>query len=129
MEIHSSRSTELILQEIHSYFGCIPPFFAPIQATPTLLEHFWQHTQTAYMNNPLPGLFKEKLFCYLSHIRNIPYDLRYHSISLHTLGLKAQEIVMLLKTPLPKLQESQRFLSTLKATSSLSSWPEAGSQL
>src|SRR5579859_1410702 len=129
MEIHSSRSTELILQEIHSYFGCIPPFFAPIQATPALLEHFWRHTQIAYINNPLPALFKEKIFCYLSHIRNIAYDLRFHSISLHTLGLKAREIVLLLKTPLPQLQESQRFLTTLKATSSLAAWPEAGSEL
>ena len=129
MEIHSSRTTEHILQEIRTYFGCIPPFFAPVLAIPTLLEHFWHQTQIAYIHNPLPPLFKEKLFCYLSHIRDIPYDLRYHGVSLHALGLKAHEIVALLKMPLPLRQESQQLLATLKEASILSSWPETGSEL
>ena len=62
------RTTEEIRSEITGKFGFIPPFFEPAQSA-QVLENLWQQTLSAYINNPLPALFKEKLSAYLSRDR------------------------------------------------------------
>lgn len=88
-----------IKAEIEGRFGFFPPFFAPAEATPEVLENLWHQTLTAYINNPLPTLFKEKLSVYLSRYCTVPYCLVCHSCTLHPLGMEAPEILNFLERP------------------------------
>jgi len=100
-ETFSVRTTEQIKAEIKDKFGFIPPFFTPAQQNPQVLENLWQQTLFAYVNNPLPPLFKEKLSAYLSRYCAVPYCMICHSCSLRPLGMKAQEVLELLESPPP----------------------------
>lgn len=125
MDRRSSHPHESLSQQIHDYFGFTPPYFKVIQAVPALLENFWRQTQAVYIHNPLPVIFKEKLFFYLSYVRGAPYDLRHHCISLQALGVPAQEMITLLNTPIPREQEKQHLLTLLRGRAEqLESWPK-----
>ena len=54
-----------------------------------------QQTLFAYINNPLPAVFKEKLFIALSRYCGVEYFTICHSCSLYSLGLSAAEILEL----------------------------------
>ncbi len=105
-------STEICI-EIEEKFGFFPPFFSPALATPQILENLWQQTLSAYIENPLPPLFKEKLSGYLSRFCPVPYCLICHSCSLHQLGMQAQEILAFLELAPPNLQEVDSHLNRL----------------
>lgn len=99
--ISAGRSAQQIKAEIEATFGFIPPFFEPAEHAPQVLENLWQHTLTAYVYNPLPALFKEKLSAYLSRFCGIPYCMICHSCTLRPLGLAAQQVLALLEAPPP----------------------------
>ena len=61
-----TRTSDEIRAEIEGRFGFFPPFFAPAFPTPAVLENLWGQTLSAYLGNPLPALFKEKLNAYLT---------------------------------------------------------------
>lgn len=105
-------STEISI-EIEEKFGFLPPFFLPALTTPPILENLWQQTLAAYIENPFPPLFKEKLSVYLSRFCPIPYCLICHSCSLHQLGMQAQEILALLELAPPNSQEVNSHLDRL----------------
>ncbi len=93
------RTSEQIKTEIAQKFGFFPIFFEPAQQNPQVLENLWQQTLCAYVNNPLPYLFKEKLFAYLSRYCAIPYCIICHSCGLRQFGIKAREVLELLEMP------------------------------
>lgn len=95
------RTSKQIIAEIEERFGFLPPFFEPALQNPQVLENLWQQTLLAYIDNPLPALFKEKLSAYLSRYCAIPYCMIYHSCTLRALGMKALEVLDLLKSPPP----------------------------
>ena len=95
------RTSEQIKAEIESRFGFFPPFFAPALETPPVLENLWQQTVSAYLDNPLSPLFKEKLNALLSRYCTVPYGLICHSSALRPLGMSSGEVLALLETPLP----------------------------
>ncbi len=88
-----------IKAEIETNFGFSPPFFEPAWDNPAVLESLWQQTIVAYVNNPLPAIFKEKLFAYLSRYCAVPYCVVCHSCTLRPLGLTAKQILDLLTEP------------------------------
>lgn len=94
-----------IEREIIERLGFFPAFFAPALPIPKFLETLWQQTQSAYIKNPLPYLFKEKLFVYLSRYCSVPYFAICHSCALHSLGVTAQEILELNQSSLPNCEE------------------------
>jgi hypothetical protein len=47
-------------------FGVLPNFFRLAPETPEIAEKLWGFAQVAYLDNPLPSVFKERLFVYLS---------------------------------------------------------------
>ncbi|XHX78347.1 MAG: PAS domain S-box protein [Stenomitos frigidus ULC029] len=93
------QTSARIKAEIETNFGFFPPFFEPAWENPAVLESLWQQTIAAYVNNPLPAVFKEKLFAYLSRYCSVPYCVVCHSCALHPLGLTAQQILDLLTEP------------------------------
>ena len=47
-------------------FGILPNFFRLASSDPQIAANLWGFAQFAYLDNPLPSLFKERLFVYLS---------------------------------------------------------------
>ena len=123
------RTSTQIRAEIEEKLGFFPPFFAPAQETPEVLENLWQQTLSAYINNPLPDLFKEKLSAYLSRFCELPYCLICHSCSLSYLGMSAPEVLELLESPSPTEPEIRVQLNRLVASAPLTTWPEPNSAL
>jgi len=121
---HSMRTGEKIKAEIEDKLGFFPPFFGPAEQNPQVLENLWQQTLGAYINNPLPPLFKEKLSAYLSRCCAVPYCMICHSCSLHALGMKAREVLEMLESPPPTENDIDEHLSVLALTPSvLTVWP------
>lgn len=107
------RSQE-ILAEIQGTLGFVPPFFLPAIESPMVLENLWQQTLHAYLDNPLPTLFKEKLSAYLSRFCAVPYCMICHSCSLYGLGMQAVAVLQLLTTPPPLVTELEQHLTILE---------------
>ncbi|MBR8836787.1 MAG: response regulator [Stigonema ocellatum SAG 48.90 = DSM 106950] len=123
-------TNEQIKAEIEAKFGFVPPFFAPAEKTPQVLENLWQQTLSAYVNNPLPTLFKEKLSAYLSRFCAVPYCMICHSCTLRPLGMSAQQVLELLESPPPAATDIDQHLKVLaELPNSLKVWPESNSKL
>jgi hypothetical protein len=54
-------------------FGVLPNFFCSASAAPGLIERLWGFAQSAYLDSPLPSLFKERLFVHLSRFCPVRY--------------------------------------------------------
>ena len=52
--------------EVAKRFGVLPNFFRLSAADPKIAANLWAFAQFGYLDNPLPSLFKERLFVYLS---------------------------------------------------------------
>ncbi|MBW4670198.1 MAG: response regulator [Cyanomargarita calcarea GSE-NOS-MK-12-04C] len=124
------RTSEQINAEIKARFGFVPPFFGPAEQTPQVLENLWQQTLSAYVNNPLPALFKEKLSAYLSRFCAVPYCMICHSCTLRPLGMSARQVLKLLESRIPTVTEIDEHLKVLAARpNSLRVWPDSDSTL
>ncbi|WP_375769622.1 ATP-binding protein [Archangium gephyra] len=124
------RTAREIRQEIEARFGFFPPFFAPAQDDPRVLENLWQQTLRAYVENPLPVLFREKLFAWLSRYCVVPYCVVCHSCALRPLGMTAGEVLALLESLPPEHGAIDETLARLDASGdSLEGWPTPGSAL
>jgi hypothetical protein len=51
---------------VASRFGLVPNFFSSAPAAPEIIERLWVFAKAGDLDNPIPSLFKEKLFVYLS---------------------------------------------------------------
>ena len=123
------RTSEQIKAEITEKFGFVPPFFGPAEQTPQVLENLWQQTLSAYVNNPLSALFKEKLSAYLSRYCAVPYCMICHSCTLRPLGMMAREVLELLELPHPTETNINEHLKRLAAQPDSLEWPESNSPL
>lgn len=59
-------------------FGVLPNFFRLTSEEPEITRNLWAFAQFAYLDNPLPSLFKERLFVYLSRFCRIRYCIARH---------------------------------------------------
>ena len=71
-------STLRFRQEVEDRFGVLPNFFCSAEAAPGLLEELWKFARSAYLDSPLPSLFKERLFVHLSRYCEIRYCIVRH---------------------------------------------------
>ncbi|MBI4243220.1 MAG: PAS domain S-box protein [Planctomycetes bacterium] len=120
---------EIIKNEIVTRFGFMPPFFESFFHDLALLKDIWQQTVTVYLDSPIPGLFKEKLYTYLSRFCLAPYCLICHSCVLYKLGMKGDHIFKMLSVPPPKSSELSELIEKIKLTPSISSWKEIDSEM
>jgi signal transduction histidine kinase len=100
-----------IENEIAKRFGILPNFFRLASSDPAIAANLWGFAQFAYLDNPLPSLFKERLFVYLSRFCEIRYCIARHVGFLAGLGYPAGDsscapqsvevILRLLRRPLP----------------------------
>lgn len=64
--------------EVASRFGLVPNFFQTASEAPGLISELWGFAKSAYLDNPLPSLFKERLFVHLSRFCDVRYCIVRH---------------------------------------------------
>ncbi|MEQ9642840.1 MAG: sensor histidine kinase [Alphaproteobacteria bacterium] len=64
--------------EVADRMGLVPNFFRPEAAAFGAVRELWSFAKTAYLDNPLPPLFKERLFVHLSRFCRARYCIVRH---------------------------------------------------
>lgn len=115
-----------LANRIEGRFGVLPNFFRLGPETPEITEMLWGFAQAAYLDNPLPSIFKERLFVHLSRFCVVRYCIARHVGFLVGLGRPAgdatvptqsvADVVKLLRRPFPRGQELQTRLSLCAAS-------------
>src|SRR5580692_7880142 len=110
---------------VEKRFGVLPNFFRLAPETPEITEKLWGFAQAAYLDNPLPSVFKERLFVHLSRFCAVRYCIGRHVGFLVGLGRPAgdpagrtqsiADVVKLLRRPFPRGEELQSRLSLCAA--------------
>jgi PAS domain S-box-containing protein len=108
-------------RRVNERFGVLPNFFRLSPETPEITEKLWGFAQAAYLDNPLPSVFKERLFVYLSRFCAVRYCIARHAGFLIGLGRPSGDkdaraesvvdVVKLLRRPLSRGPELQARLS------------------
>jgi PAS domain S-box-containing protein len=106
-------------------FGVLPNFFRLVPEAPEITEKLWGFAQAAYLDNPLPSVFKGRLFVHLSRFCAVRYCIARHVGFLVGLGRAAgdatvdtqsvADVVKLLRRPFPRGPELQSHLSLCAA--------------
>jgi PAS domain S-box-containing protein len=113
---------------VEKRFGVLPNFFRLAPETPEITDKLFGFAETAYLDNPLPSLFKERLFVHLSRFCAVRYCIARHVGFLLGLGKPAgdasarthnvAEVIQLLSRPFPRgpqLETRLSFCATLPA--------------
>ena len=113
--------TSELENRVEGRFGVLPNFFRLAPETPEIIEKLWGFAEAAYLDNPLPSLFKERLFVHLSRFCAVRYCIARHVGFLVGLGRPAgdptvstqsvTEVVKLLRRPFPRGQELESCLA------------------
>jgi len=111
----------LLNSTVNERFGVLPNFFRLSPETPEITEKLWGFAQAAYLDSPLPSVFKERLFVHLSRFCAVRYCIARHTGFLIGLGRPAgdkdaraqsvEDVVKLLRRPLPRGPELKSRLS------------------
>jgi signal transduction histidine kinase len=123
-------------------FGMLPNFFRSARAAPELIEQLWGFAKSGYLDNPMPALFKERLFVWLSRFCPIRYCIVRHVGFL--LGQEhgrpagdaaapiqtIDEVIALLRRPSPWARDMTLVYASLNAAPRAKEpWPAPGSRL
>ena len=134
-----NKASEL-QREVGERFGVLPNFFRLAPETPEITEKLWGFAQAAYLDNPLPAVFKERLFVHLSRFCAARYCIARHAGFLIGLGRPAgdnlaraqsvEEVVKLLRRPLPRgLELNSRLSLCAKCPAPLVEMPAADTEM
>ena len=126
--------------EVKGRFGILPNFFSSAQAAPELIQELWGFAKAGYLDNPMPALFKERLFVWLSRFCPARYCIVRHvgfllghgrpagDADAPTMGVA--EVIGMLKRPTPWARDMSSAFARLEALPSLvAAWPEAGTEM
>jgi signal transduction histidine kinase len=125
--------------EVRSRFGVLPNFFCTAASAPGLIEELWGFAKSAYLDSPLPSLFKERLFVQLSRFCDIRYCIIRHVGFLVGEGRPAgdacvrpesiAQAIALLSRPVPDGKGLDNSLVLLERVASPVSIPEPEAEL
>jgi len=76
-------------REVATRFGLVPNFFRTAPEAPFVIRQLWVFAKAAYLDTPIPTLFKERLFVYLSRFCEVRYCITRHCGFLLGLGRAA----------------------------------------
>jgi hypothetical protein len=117
----------------------VPNFFVSTPDAPEIIERLWGFAAAAYLDNPIPTLFKERLFVFLSRFCPIRYCIVRHCGFLvgygHSAGDPAAEVqtieqvLKLLKTPPPWRRELEPIYSGLEGMNKPVDWPAPDTEI
>ena len=120
-------------QEVELRFGLVPNFFCTATAAPGLIDELWAFAKSAYLDSPLPSLFKERLFVFLSRFCPVRYCIVRHVGFLLGEGRPAgdasappetiEQVITLLTRPAPCTRVLEQALARLEALTGLTKIP------
>ncbi len=135
---HKPPADAAFLAEVADRFGVLPHFFRSAAAAPGLTAELWRFTRAAYLDSPLPSLFKERLFVHLSRFCAARYCIVRHAGFLLGLGRPAgdaqalpasvPEIVALVDRPVPDVTSLASALARLVVMPQLERMPDPGTE-
>jgi signal transduction histidine kinase len=127
--------------EVAGRFGMLPNFFRSARAAPELIEQLWGFARAGYLDNPMPSVFKERLFVSLSRFCPVRYCIVRHVGFLLGNGhgraagdaaaraATIDEVIELLRRPSPWKRDMALVYASLDAAPSASErWPAPGSR-
>jgi hypothetical protein len=119
--------------EVATRLGLVPSFFRTAPEAPFVTRELWAFAKSAYLDTPIPTLFKERLFVYLSRFCEVRYCVTRHCGFLLGLGRAAgdpdaqpmtiDQVVRLLQRPLPDARCTEATLARLEAVAESIDWP------
>ena len=126
--------------EVAGRFGILPNFFRSANAAPELIQNLWSFAKAGYLDNPIPAVFKERLFVALSRFCPARYCIVRHVGFLLGHGRPAgdettfahsiDEVVQLLKRPTPWNRDMPPVYVRLEGLKQpLVNWPEPQTEL
>ena len=77
-DLADPRANTAFRHEVADRFGVLPNFYCSADAAPGLIEELWTFARSAYLDSPLPSLFKERLFVHLSRFCRVRYCIVRH---------------------------------------------------
>src|ERR1700689_2754689 len=120
-------------REVASRFGLVPNFFRSAPDAPHVVRELWAFAKSAYMDSPIPTLFKERLFVYLSRFCEVRYCVTRHCGFLLGLGRSAgdpsaqamtvDQVLRLLRRPVPGAEYTDAALARLETVAEPIDWP------
>jgi hypothetical protein len=126
-------------REVTRRFGLIPNFFMATPDAPEIVERLWDFAKSAYLDSPIPSLFKERLFVFLSRFCQARYCIVRHCGFLvgygHSSGDASaapqtiEQAVRLLKAPPPWRRPLEPVYEGLAAIKGPSDWPAPDSEI
>jgi hypothetical protein len=126
-------------QQVAKRFRLVPNFFVSTPDAPEIIERLWAFAAAAYLDTPIPTLFKERLFVFLSRFCPVRYCIVRHCGFLigygHAAGDPAaqtqtiEQMIELLKTPPPWRRDLEPIYSSLAAMEKPVDWPVPGSEI
>jgi len=139
MEQSSDRRTPF-QAEVAGRFGLLPNFFRSARAAPELIEKLWSFARAGYLDNPIPSLFKERLFVTLSRLCPARYCIVRHVGFLLGHGRPAgdanapadsiADVIQLLKRPTPWNRDMALVYARLEGlTEPLAEWPQPRTEM
>ena len=139
MSQQSSGHSAAFQQAVSARFGLVPNLFQSAPEAPEIVERLWDLATAVYLDNPIPSLFKERLFVYLSRFCQVRYCITRHCGFLVGLGHSSgdpsvqvetvAQALKLLKTPTPWQRDLDTVLQRLEAISTPIDWPEPETEL
>jgi two-component sensor histidine kinase len=135
----SSLTLTPFQREVVSRFGLVPNFFVSAPEAPEIVERLWAFAVSAYFDNPIPSLFKERLFVYLSRFCEVRYCIIRHCAFLLGYGHSAgdpkaprqtvEQVIRLLTRPTPWERGPDTVAAALEGSPPCIEWPEPESEL
>ena len=120
-------------REVAARFGLVPNFFRSAPDAPYVIRELWAFAKSAYLDAPIPTLFKERLFVYLSRFCEVRYCITRHCGFLLGLGRAAgdpnaeamtiHQVIRLLQRSLPAEERTNTALARLEAITEPIDWP------
>ena len=120
-------------REVAARFGLVPNFFRSAPEAPFVIRELWTFAKSAYLDNPIPSLFKERLFVYLSRFCEVRYCITRHCGFLLGLGrasgdpdapaMTVGQVIRLLQRPVPAEDQSDAALARLETLAEPIDWP------
>ncbi|HKR36307.1 MAG TPA: HAMP domain-containing sensor histidine kinase [Steroidobacteraceae bacterium] len=128
--------------EVAQRCGILPNFFRSAQAAPELIQQLWGFAKAGYLDNPMPAVFKERLFVWLSRfcpmryciVRHVGFLLgRDHGHSAGDVAAIPQtvpDVVHLLRRPTPWQRDMALVYARLENLAEpIENWPDAETHL
>jgi PAS domain S-box-containing protein len=125
-------------REVSGCFGVMPNFFCSASAATGLIEELWAFAKSAYIDSPLPSVFKERLFVHLSRFCEVRYCIIRHVGFLIGEGRPAgdpkvrpetiEQVITLLQRPVPDANALAAVFARLESYKEARNIPAPGTQ-